>query len=308
MEKSQSLHYYREIMNHSRDIILILRTDGTIIDANDTAVKSYGYSLPELKALTFEDLRAPAARPLAALQSHTAISTKIFSETNHRRKDGSIFPVEVTSHRLIFAVENLFINIIRDITEHIQIRKSLCQELENIKKIQQELLIKNLTLERLASTDRLTGLGNRRHFETIMLGELERTNRYHLPLSLILLDIDYFKHFNDNYGHQTGDDILIIVTSLIQEQLRTSDVFARWGGDEFIILLPNTNTQAALQTAEKIRGIIEACKVSPAEAVTLSLGVAEYIENEMISAWIKRADTALYLAKKSGRNSVKTAV
>jgi diguanylate cyclase (GGDEF)-like protein/PAS domain S-box-containing protein len=298
LSKIQSLDYYREIVNQTRDIILITRTDGTIIDANDAAIKGYGYTLMELIALSIEDLRAPntLSRPLS----------ENLVETSHRRKDGSIFPVEASTYHL--NTRNLIIHMIRDISEHCQSRELLYREIENIKHNQKELLEQNMTLEKLAYTDKLTGLVNRRYFENAALSEIERANRYKLTLSLILFDIDYFKQLNDSFGHQTGDDLLLMVAKLILKELRTNDIFARWGGDEFIILLPNTNTLAALQTAEKIRSIIGTYKTPPVDTITLSMGVAEYITNETISAWIKRADDALYLAKKSGRNAVKTAV
>lgn len=296
MDMVHSLHYYREIMNQTRDIILIIQEDGTIIDANNAALKAYGYTLPELKTLTIENLSAPHA--IAKLTAEGLLETK------HARKNSSSFPVEVDAHPL--ATGHLLVNI-RDITAHSQIRESLCRELESIKYSQQELLARNITLERLASTDKLTGLWNRRYFENAALYEIERACRYTLALSLILFDIDYFKHLNDNFGHQTGDELLIMVARLISAELRTNDVFARWGGDEFVIMLPNTDASAAEQTAEKIRSIIENCKASPAGMVTLSIGVAEYRINEALSTFIKRADDALYLAKKSGRNAVNTA-
>jgi diguanylate cyclase (GGDEF)-like protein/PAS domain S-box-containing protein len=282
----------------NRDIILILHRDGSIMDANDTAIAAYGYSLPELKALTIDNLTADRHEAQAWYNTETTY------KTSHRRKNGSIFEVEISSHYLN-TTPALIITIIRDITPKRQLEVSLQQELATMKHTQKELLARNFTLKKLASTDNLTGLWNRLHFHNTALCELERAKRYHLPLSLILFDIDYFKHFNDSYGHQTGDDILITIAKLIQEQLRTNDTFARFGGDEFIILLPNTAAAAALQTAEKIRGIIESCKASPAEKITLSMGVAEYIADETIADWIKRADDALYLAKRSGRNCVK---
>jgi diguanylate cyclase (GGDEF)-like protein/PAS domain S-box-containing protein len=300
LDNFQSLHYYREIMNQARDIILITHTDGTIIDANAAAIKCYGYSLPEFKTLTLETLQAPA--------SWQKTGAKSLIETSHCRKDGSIFPAEVSAYRLNIASGHVIINIIRDITEYSQIRESLYRELESIKHAQKELLAKNMTLEKLASTDKLTGLWNRRYLENAALCETQRASRYNLTLSLILFDIDYFKHYNDSFGHQIGDNLLIMVSNLIAQELRTNDIFARWGGDEFIILLPNTDALAAWQTAEKIRSITETYKAPPVDSVTLSMGVAEYITNETVSEWINRADDALYLAKRDGRNAVKTAV
>lgn len=160
-------------------------------------------------------------------------------------------------------------------------------------------------METLASTDRLTGAWNRRHFEQIVVGEIARSHRYRKPLSLIFLDIDHFKQVNDHHGHQAGDAILRELTRLIRENIRNSDTLTRWGGEEFTVLAPVTCLGEALALAEKLRARIAAHEFPSARRITISLGVAEYQVEEALDSWLRRADEALYAAKKNGRNQVK---
>ncbi len=190
--------------------------------------------------------------------------------------------------------KNGFATIFLDITE--------------IKMVQQELLVKNVALEELASTDRLTGIWNRRYFEKTTEYEMDRAKRYHQPISLVMFDIDHFKKVNDNYGHHCGDEVLMEVSRLVKDHIRASDSLARWGGDEFIILLPTLSGHDAMKLSEKIRLLIATHEFSDVGFITLSMGVAEFMPDETISSWIKRADNALYVAKASGRNKVSLSV
>jgi len=159
----------------------------------------------------------------------------------------------------------------------------------------------------LAMRDPLTGAFNRNQFNESLRHEIERSHRYKHPLSLILLDIDYFKKFNDRYGHPVGDKILIYLTELVQDNIRLIDTFARYGGEEFIILLPETAIEKSYLLAENLRKLIENdsqnTKECP-ETITCSFGVTQMKENDTPDIMIKRVDTALYKAKNSGRNKV----
>ena len=159
----------------------------------------------------------------------------------------------------------------------------------------------------LAMRDPLTGAFNRNQFNESLRHEIERSHRYKHPLSLILLDIDYFKKFNDRYGHPVGDKILIYLTELVQDNIRLIDTFARYGGEEFIILLPETAIEKSYLLAENLRKLIENdsqnTKDCP-ETITCSFGVTQMKENDTPDIMIKRVDTALYKAKNSGRNKV----
>lgn len=162
-------------------------------------------------------------------------------------------------------------------------------------------------LDLLASTDKLTGSWNRRRLEETVKSEMDRLKRYGHPLCLMVLDIDYFKKINDRYGHGTGDFVLIELAALVRESLRTSDSLTRWGGEEFIVLCPNTTLATASLLAERLRNKIATEDFPEVEHITASLGVAECISGETFEQWFQRADEALYRAKSGGRNQVKIA-
>ncbi|MDR9437682.1 MAG: diguanylate cyclase [Thiohalophilus sp.] len=162
-------------------------------------------------------------------------------------------------------------------------------------------------LQRQASHDSLTGLYNRRKFEVMLLHERERATRYRRHLAIILLDIDHFKLVNDRFGHNVGDEVLRQLAVLMREQRRDSDVLARWGGEEFIILLPETDLDGALHTAELLRQCIADTRFSTVGQVTVSLGVSACRPGDTPDSLISRADDALYQAKEAGRNRVRPA-
>ncbi len=157
-------------------------------------------------------------------------------------------------------------------------------------------------LHEAAITDYLTGLYNRRFLEQILQREKAIADRYGLPFSLILSDLDNFKIINDIYGHQVGDKILVEIAKLLRNNLRATDILGRWGGEEFLIILPNTDIKKALRVAEKLKELLCYLKVPPVEGVTASFGVSEYQKGETYEETIKRADLALYKAKAEGKN------
>lgn len=158
--------------------------------------------------------------------------------------------------------------------------------------------------EELAITDRLTGLYNRLKLDEVLNYEIAQTRRYETPLSIIIIDIDHFKSVNDTYGHQTGDMVLKEAAQILRSCSRASDTSGRWGGEEFLIILPNTNLSGALEAAEKIRTAIENHSFSVVGQKTASFGVSEVLANENEDSFIERADQALYRAKTGGRNQV----
>ncbi len=157
-------------------------------------------------------------------------------------------------------------------------------------------------LEKLSSTDRLTGAWNRAHFDKTMVIELSRSVRYHQPVSLVLLDIDHFKQVNDKYGHEVGDDVLREIAKVIRSNIRTSDMLFRWGGEEFAVLAPSTTYRSAAKLAETLHTKIEQLQIKTIGNITISLGVAEHVSGESEMTWFGRADVALYAAKNGGRN------
>lgn len=159
-------------------------------------------------------------------------------------------------------------------------------------------------LERLAATDHLTGAWNRAHFDRTILAEIERSAGLRQPLSLVLLDLDRFKAINDEHGHAVGDLVLQGLVALIGSNLRSSDDLFRWGGEEFVVLVRHAGYRKAERVAEKIRGLVQQHVFAGARSVTLSAGVAEWLEGERPESWFARLDRILYAAKLGGRNRV----
>jgi diguanylate cyclase (GGDEF)-like protein len=170
-------------------------------------------------------------------------------------------------------------------------------------------LIRNAEmLEKLATTDSMTGLFNRRHFLSMAEGEWSRFHRYQRPLSLLAIDIDHFKSVNDRYGHAVGDEAIVSVANACQQGRRASDVVGRFGGEEFVMLLPETDLAQAMIVAERLRErmaahILHVHKVQ--FKLTISVGVAQAtVSMSGIDVLLRAADQALYQAKNSGRNRV----
>ncbi len=169
-----------------------------------------------------------------------------------------------------------------------------------------QLVEKNKELEQLAVTDRLTGLYNRLFLDQVLEREFSTIGRHGTTFSLILLDIDHFKHVNDTYGHHAGDEVLKSISKILKESVRESDVVGRWGGEEFLILCPNTSHSDTLKIAEKLRLAIEQYDFASIGCRTASFGVASYQQGDTIATVEARADKALYLAKDKGRNCVES--
>ena len=163
-------------------------------------------------------------------------------------------------------------------------------------------------LQKLAITDGLTRLYNSRSFYSQLEMEVDRFNRYQHPLTLLLLDIDHFKDYNDKFGHLEGDKVLVRFSQIIKSCLRTNDSAYRYGGEEFTVILPETAGEEASTVAQRIRAALEAEPFSPEDGeevtVTISIGVTEYHRKEELSTFIQRADQAMYCSKRSGRNKV----
>jgi len=164
---------------------------------------------------------------------------------------------------------------------------------------------KNKEYETMATTDSLTGLYNRYKFSELYLSAYKVMIQRHNEMSIILLDIDFFKRINDTYGHNMGDQVLIQISHSLLKMLRNVDIICRWGGEEFIILLPTANLEQATGVAEKLRRSIDVLEIDVIGHISASFGVSEVVEGESMEEVIARADSALYLAKNSGRNCVK---
>ncbi len=170
--------------------------------------------------------------------------------------------------------------------------------------MQKDLRTKNDELSIMASTDSLTGLRNRHLLEQDIFRFTALADRFHTPLSFIIYDLDFFKTINDTYGHDYGDEVLIKVTKAVQAKLRDTDRAYRWGGEEFLIILPNTSLDDAKFMAENLRLSVKQFFEEETVKVTISLGVADYVASEPSNHWFRKADYALGQAKQTGRDKV----
>ncbi|RXJ84672.1 YfiR/HmsC family protein [Arcobacter cloacae] len=165
----------------------------------------------------------------------------------------------------------------------------------------------NKLLKNLSQIDTLSGLYNRRFMNKKLEEEILKYKRYKTPFSILLLDVDFFKKINDSYGHDKGDFVIKKISTLIQQNSRDTDISARWGGEEFLILVPNSNLEGAVILANNLKQIIEKTDFTTKEKITVSVGVSTFNENLNQEELLKLADNALYKAKNSGRNKVEFA-
>lgn len=170
--------------------------------------------------------------------------------------------------------------------------------------LEQQVAQRTAELAKMATTDELTGLLNRREIMRLLQQEMARAKRYNEPFSLLLIDIDFFKKINDSLGHLTGDKVLSETAATLQQALRSSDRIGRFGGEEFVVLLPVTADDAALDLAERLRKEVAGCCNAElaGQTLTVSIGVASLAANDDVSSLLNRADMALYQAKTAGRN------
>jgi diguanylate cyclase (GGDEF)-like protein len=173
-----------------------------------------------------------------------------------------------------------------------------------IEKSSRIIFFKNMALEKLAETDVLTGMYNRSKLNEVLKIEINRSQRYKLDFGLLILDIDYFKEINDNYGHEEGDRVLVAFSEILKQNMRLTDVLIRWGGEEFIIIYLGAQKKEILALAEKLRFAIEKHPFEKIGTKTASMGVTVYKIGDTDKSIIKRADRALYNAKENGRNRV----
>ncbi|WP_281951974.1 GGDEF domain-containing protein [Nitrosophilus kaiyonis] len=186
--------------------------------------------------------------------------------------------------------------------------RDLKEEIENINKkrikLRDRAIQKNHELNIKGKLDALTGALNKRAFNEIIGYKIMESKHFKTPLTMIIFDIDLFKKINDTYGHPVGDKVLSEFASVIRRNIRKSEIFVRWGGEEFIILLQNTTLYNGTMVAEKLRKAIENHIFPEVKKVTASFGVTPLKDDDTIESFIKRADEALYYAKENGRNRV----
>lgn len=292
-ELRESEDRFRTIAQTAVDAIILADVHGNIIFWNESARLIFGYTQDEIsgKSLTIlmpEQYRDAHRKGLELIKA-TGKSKYIgkTTEMHALRKNGDIFHVELSVSMWKAGEEYYYSGIVRDITK----RKNLESE-----------------LKKLAVTDTLTQVFNRTKYYEIMKRETERTKRYDHPLSIIMFDIDHFKKVNDIYGHAVGDYVLRTLTQIVKKNLRETDYLVRWGGEEFIIIAPDTDLKKAEILAERNRKASEKYKYDRAGTITVSFGVTQFIKDDNEETVIKRADDALYEAKRKGRNRVEVNV
>ena len=252
-------------------------------------------SLPEALLVTDDHGRILLANPLAgellgfppdALQGQDFGVPQRESEPQEvdlARRDGCIRILEMRGQTILWDNEQVWLITFHDISE----RKRLEAELEHQARI-----------------DQLTGLHNRARFQVLLEHEMHRAQRYQSPMALIMFDLDYFKQVNDDHGHNAGDHVLRVIADTIAGQIRDSDILGRWGGEEFMLFLPETFLTGATELAERIRKEVARARFDTVDRVTVSLGVTELGYDDTLSAVVDRVDRALYRAKNGGRNRV----
>lgn len=189
--------------------------------------------------------------------------------------------------------------------DNVSLEKLITERTEELERVNAQLMEKVDEISYMAMTDPLTHLYNRYSFESELEREMARALRYKSPLSITLFDIDYFKEINDQYGHSSGDDALVRIGAAIRDCTRKSDIAARWGGDEFVIIFPETDITQAVSITEKLLQSIK--RISLADALTLSssFGVTQFVKSDTRDSLMWRVDKALYAAKNDGRGTIR---
>lgn len=185
---------------------------------------------------------------------------------------------------------------------NVSLENRLKKKAEELEKKNQILLEKMAQIEFMSNTDPLTGVANRKYFEELLLKEVHRANRYQHPLSLAIFDIDLFKGVNDLHGHKAGDTILQDVAELVSHNIRDVDLFARWGGDEFVIIFPDLSLAQSVKAIDKLRDLISEQPHELGLTITCSFGITQYAKGDSVDELFHRADERLYRAKEQGRN------
>ncbi|MDP2127372.1 MAG: PAS domain S-box protein [Pseudohongiella sp.] len=285
IELLESEARYRNILETVQDIIFTLDQDGAISSLNPSFERITGWSPEEWLGKNFLPIVYEGDRELILGIFQKMLSGVPITAFDLRilTRSGAYMSFEANAVANKNDDSVTIVGVLRDITD----RKRAEEKIHH-----------------LAITDGLTGIANRREFTRLLEGELDRVRRYGAPLSLLMYDLDHFKRVNDTFGHDTGDYVLQTVVQVVNENLRKVDIHGRWGGEEFMVLLPQTDIGSASDVAQKLRQAIELHTFGKAGQVTASFGLTQIQAEDDVVSLTKRVDEALYLAKQRGRNRV----
>jgi len=285
---------------NTNDAISVFGPDDTIMFSNQTFASLYNLTVPEINGQLWQHCVKQSFDKKVGLQYDTKNIDDWLDKANQLRRSGiqRTFEINTLDNRWFLCNETT--NEQGYIVFH---------GIENTRSKQLEIELKNTgeKLKKLASTDSLTGLYNRRYFFMRLKDEISRFQRSDKFISVIMLDLDYFKKINDQHGHNSGDEVLINFAKVIKKLIRPYDIAARMGGEEFAIILPNTNMQEGQMVAERIRQTIEAMSfeyIATNLKVTVSIGGMTSNTEHNASKFTLKSDNALYRAKNNGRNQV----
>ncbi|MGL5327613.1 MAG: sensor domain-containing diguanylate cyclase [Aeromonas sp.] len=217
-----------------------------------------------------------------------------------RNPDGSVARM-IGAHRDIHASKLLLEQLER---RNQSLEQQVAERTAELVRLNEALQQKAEENRLLAETDALTGAASRYRLERVLQLECERARRFHQPFTVIAMDVDNFKQINDSYGHNMGDQTLINIVSLVRDHIREIDTLARWGGDEFMVVLANTALETARGVATKFQALMVTNPICPCVATSISFGLAEYQPGEQKESLMVRADRALYQAKQQGKNRI----
>jgi len=301
------LNEYKKAVDIS-NIVSKSNTKGIITYVNDKFCEISGYNKSELIGKPHSVVRHPMMPNSVFKDLWDTIKSKRawHGVITNMKKDGRKYVVDSTVIPILDVDGDIveYIAIRHDVTEFEETKEQLTTLNMAMKNKVDELYTMTASLEEDATIDSLTGAFNRAKFEKFFDYEIEKAQMRRNVLSMIILDIDHFKMVNDTYGHHVGDEVLRGMSSLISKNLKRVDIFARWGGEEFVILLPGTTIKGAKSLAEKLREIIEVSDFSVAGKLTASFGVGVHGVKESKKEFFERVDKYLYEAKKTGRNRV----
>ena len=293
---------FTEIFNYNPEFLVITDEKFKIVKINKTFEQIAGNNLEVilssgfLKFIHIEDI----AETLNSLTKVNNVNPMVTFCNKLRKNNNTYIEVEwwcMLNKGYIYLSG-------RDVTAEKVMKRKIEQANKELLMLNEQLKEKNEKLLKSAITDELTGVYNRKFFEKRVVEEMEIADRANEKISLIIFDLDRFKLVNDNFGHQFGDEVLKRTTQIAGDLIRKTDFLNRVGGEEFAIILPNTNKAQAVFVAEKVRKALEDNKHFKVGQVTGSFGVAERMKAESLRSWYKRADNALYQAKNTGRNRV----